>query len=451
MKLNLPIRRKLFFSHLLIVLLVGGTAGVYLYGSAVESLQASLQSRLSSSAALLSQILDTAKLEEIRGEADQASPVYQEYLELLRAFRRASPDIAYMYVMRRTGDRVTFVIDSDETEAQALPGREYHTTIPALMEGFYHPSVDHDIVTDEWGTTLSGYAPIKDGEGRYLIGIDMDAAEVQHKFHKLHLSGLISLISGLILAILLSRFLASQVTTPITLMISRCKAIAEGNFDDRLEHRNRDEVGDLVNAINNMSTSLSESREHVRQAKEALKRANDDLEARIAERTKDLRELNDRLQHEMDIRNKTEEELLKAQKLESISILAAGIAHDFNNLLTAIMGSISLARSLVKPEEKLTKLLSGAERASLQAKHLTKQLISLSTGSAPVKSTFSIRNTISDAVELALSGSNIKCSFQMDDHLWPVFGNPGQIHQMVVNLVLNAKEAMPEGGSSILP
>jgi len=266
MKLNLPIGRKLFLSHLLIVLLVVGVVGGYFYISAAESLKASVQSRLSNSAALLSQILDATKLEEIRGEADQALPVYQEYLELLRTVRRANPDIAYMYVMRRTGDHVTFVIDSDETDAQALPGREYLTAVPELIEGFSHPSVDNDIVTDEWGATMSGYAPIKNGQGRYLIGIDMDATEVRNKFHQLHLSGLISLVFGLILAVLLSRFLASQLTTPIMVMISRCKAIAEGNFDDKLEHRNQDELGDLTSAINNMSTSLSESREQRRQA-----------------------------------------------------------------------------------------------------------------------------------------------------------------------------------------
>ncbi len=315
-----------------------------------------------------------------------------------------------------------------------------------MKEGFDQPSVDHEIVTDEWGATLSGYAPIRNGEGRYLIGIDMDASEVQNKFRKFHFSGLVSLMFGFMLAIFLSRYLASQVTTPITQMITRCKAIADGDFGEQLERGDRDELGDLVNAINHMSNSLAESREHGRLAEDALKRANDDLEARIAERTKDLQELNERLRHEMDIRSKTEEDLLKAQKLESLSILAAGIAHDFNNLLTAIMGSISLARNLVASEEEPTNLLSGAERASLQARHLTRQLTSLATGEVPVKSTISIRNAISDAVELALSGSNIRCAFQIDDDLRPVLCDPGQIHQMVVNLVLNSKEAMPDGG-----
>ena len=572
MRLSLPIRRKLFLSHFLAVLLVCSTVGTYFYLSAVENLKTSLQSRLLNSAALLSEILDASKLHEIREEADQALPIYQEYLELLRAFRSANPDIAYLYVMRRIGDHLYFVIDSDETEKQALPGREYVVSIPAMLEGFSHPSVDDEITTDEWGSTLSGYAPVKAGDGAYLIGIDMDATEVSNKFQKLHYSALITLLLAFILAVFLSRFLANQLTTPITLLISRCRAIAEGNLDDQLEFRNGDEVDDLIKEVNTMSTRLSESQEHRRQAEEALKRANEELELRIVERTKNLLELNSRLQNEVDIHNETmealrlseerhreladllpqpvfeadisgnltflnraafdtfgyvqedfnkglklqdvfaaqdsgkipcspsprrngdkmecaeltarrkdsgtfpvllyvssimdgrkpqglrgiivdmterkfmEEELLKGQKLESIGILAGGIAHDFNNLLTAILGNISLAHYLTKSEPKLSKLLNDSEKASLQARNLTKQLISLAKGGTPVKKTFSIRESVSDAAELALSGSKVKCLLQLAEDLSPVYCDLGQIHQLVANLVMNAKESMPEGG-----
>ena len=142
-----------------------------------------------------------------------------------------------------------------------------------------------------------------------------------------------------------------------------------------------------------------------------------------------------------------EDELLKAQKLESIGILAGGIAHDFNNLLTAILGNISLAHYLVKSEPKLSKLMVDAEKASLQARNLTRQLISLAKGKAPAKSTFSIRESVTDAADLALSGSNAKCQLHLAEDLRPVFCDPGQIHQLVANLVMNAKEFMPEGGT----
>ena len=91
---------------------------------------------------------------------------------------------------------------------------------------------------------------------------------------------------------------------------------------------------------------------------------------------------------DMTERKFMEEELLKGQKLESIGILAGGIAHDFNNMLTAILGNISLAHHLTKSEPKLSKLLDDSEKASLQARNLTKQLISLAKGGAPSRRPF---------------------------------------------------------------
>jgi len=139
-------------------------------------------------------------------------------------------------------------------------------------------------------------------------------------------------------------------------------------------------------------------------------------------------------------------ELLKAQKLESIGVLAGGIAHDFNNLLTAILGNISLAHSLVSSESRLSKLMSDAEKASLQARNLTRQLISLVDGSAPLKCTSAIGESIRDAAQLALSGSNVKCRFNLAEDLWPLYCDPGQIHQLVASLVMNARDFMPGGG-----
>ena len=107
----------------------------------------------------------------------------------------------------------------------------------------------------------------------------------------------------------LSRFLASQLTTPITLLISRCQAIAEGKLDEQVEFRHGDEVDALISAVNTMSARLSESQEHRRQAEEALKRANEELEVRITERTKGPAGTQRRLQNEIDIRNETMEAL----------------------------------------------------------------------------------------------------------------------------------------------
>jgi len=95
--------------------------------------------------------------------------------------------------MRRDGEKIYFVIDSDETSAQAMPGQEYPQRIPTFIEGFSKPSVDDKIYSDQWGSFMSGYSPLKEGNGRYLVGMYMRATEVENKLYKLRISGIIFL------------------------------------------------------------------------------------------------------------------------------------------------------------------------------------------------------------------------------------------------------------------
>jgi signal transduction histidine kinase len=145
-------------------------------------------------------------------------------------------------------------------------------------------------------------------------------------------------------------------------------------------------------------------------------------------------------------KQKMEEELLRARRLDSIGILAGGIAHDFNNLLTAILGNVSLAKLYVDREGKVFGRLVDAEKASLRAKDLTRQLLTFSKGGAPLKRTASITELLIDSASFALSGSNVKSEFYLPEGLWPVEADEGQMSQVVNNLVINADHAMPKGG-----
>ena len=107
-------------------------------------------------------------------------------------------------------------------------------------------------------------------------------------------------------------------------------------------------------------------------------------------------------------RRKMESELLNAQKLESLGVLAGGIAHDFNNILTAIIGNISMISMQVNPEDELYVKCKEIENASLRAKGLTQQLITFSKGGAPVKKTVSLLNIIRESAVFALRGSNVR-------------------------------------------
>jgi len=98
------------------------------------------------------------------------------------------------------------------------------------------------------------------------------------------------------------------------------------------------------------------------------------------------------------------------------------------------------------PEDKIFEKLSGAEKASLRAKHLTQQLLTFSRGGAPIKKTAFISELLKDAAVFALSGSNVRCEFSIPGDLWPVEVDEGQITQVINNLIINASQAMPEGG-----
>ncbi|WP_459860973.1 hybrid sensor histidine kinase/response regulator [Desulfuromonas carbonis] len=141
------------------------------------------------------------------------------------------------------------------------------------------------------------------------------------------------------------------------------------------------------------------------------------------------------------------QELLKIQKLESLGVLAGGIAHDFNNLLTGILGSISLARLQLENPGKAGKFLEDAEHACIKASDLTRQLLTFARGGVPVKKTIAVAGLLRETVTLATRGSAVRCDFALAEDLWPVAADEGQLSQVLHNLVLNAIEAMPAGGS----
>ena len=182
------------------------------------------------------------------------------------------------------------------------------------------------------------------------------------------------------------------------------------------------------------------------QAEKNLQMAHDRLEELVEARTRELREANIELHNEIYEKHKIQEELLKAKKLESVSVLAGGLAHDFNNILAAIMGNISLALLYTDHDDKRHKLLAEAEKASLRAKDLTQQLLTFSKGGEPVKTLASIEEVIRDSANFVLRGSNVQCKYHFTKDLWPVEVDSGQISQVIQNIVINARHAMPDGG-----
>jgi signal transduction histidine kinase/ActR/RegA family two-component response regulator len=145
-------------------------------------------------------------------------------------------------------------------------------------------------------------------------------------------------------------------------------------------------------------------------------------------------------------KHRLEEDRLKAKKLEDLGILAGGIAHDFNNLLQGVYGNISMAKLQVNDPGKVSELLDQAGKALSMSVSLATQLLTFSKGGKPVKKKMDIRQVIENTSRFALSGSKCACRLQLDPNLWWADADEGQIAQVIQNIVLNACEAMPDGG-----
>ncbi len=140
------------------------------------------------------------------------------------------------------------------------------------------------------------------------------------------------------------------------------------------------------------------------------------------------------------------EESIKNEKLSSIGTLAGGIAHDFNNILTGLYGNIALARLEIEPDTEAAQLIADAESSMSKATDLTQQLLVFAKGGDPIKETINIDQVIKEAAKFNLSGSNIKLVTHFEDQLMRVKADKGQINQVISNMVINARHAMPDGG-----
>jgi signal transduction histidine kinase/CheY-like chemotaxis protein len=186
--------------------------------------------------------------------------------------------------------------------------------------------------------------------------------------------------------------------------------------------------------------------EELRSAHSQAAALNQQLELRVQERTAELRESAEQLRAEIAQREQTEEELLRARKLESLGVLAGGIAHDFNNFLTVILGNIEMAKLGLRSQEPVQLVLDQAVKACKRAGALSSQLLTFAQGGTPVRRVASLSGLVLDAVRLARAGAPISIDVAVPEDLWSAEVDAGQIGQVLHNLLLNAKQAMPEGG-----
>ncbi len=149
-------------------------------------------------------------------------------------------------------------------------------------------------------------------------------------------------------------------------------------------------------------------------------------------------------------RRRLAEEVQRSQKLESLALFAAGIAHDFNNLLTGLFGNIQMAQMTIEAPGTARQYLETAIDVFERARDLTQRLLTFAKGRPAVKKSIQIGELLRECSLLSLSGSNVRCDLRVDRDIWPVEGDANQLSQVFNNLLINARQAMPDGGTVVL-
>jgi PAS domain S-box-containing protein len=146
-------------------------------------------------------------------------------------------------------------------------------------------------------------------------------------------------------------------------------------------------------------------------------------------------------------RQRADEERQKADKLESLGLVAGGIAHDFNNILTTILGNVSLALGGSEVPPIIGERLTAARKAAQRAQELAGQLLTFAKGGAPIKQPTNLAQLLSDTISCAVTNPRITCDLLLTPDLWPIEADPGQLSQVIANIAANAEQAMPSGGT----
>jgi PAS domain S-box-containing protein len=188
-----------------------------------------------------------------------------------------------------------------------------------------------------------------------------------------------------------------------------------------------------------------------KRSEKTLQDLNDNLERRVAERTQELAAVNERLMTEVAERERTEAALLQAQKMEAVGQLASGLAHDFNNLLAAILGNLELMEMRLK-DERVLKLLQAAVRSARRGAALNEQLLAFSRkqhlAPRPVAIDELVKG-IDDLLRRTLGGK-VDVAISIGPDVWPALVDPHQLELVLLNLAINARDAMPLGGRLVI-
>ncbi len=290
-----------------------------------------------------------------------------------------------------------------------------------------------------------GFIPVAQSVRGLMVAIGFDEAAMMADVNRATLHGGVLLGGVSIGAFLLTLFVARRfIGRPTRTLLAAARRWRDGDLGTPVPGKDsRSEFGQLAAAYNDMAAALARREDDLREHADAL-------EARVAERTQELLVTNNRLQVEIAERQNTEAALVQSQKLQVVGQLAGGIAHDFNNLLATIQGSLDLlARTVPPKEERQRTWIERATGAVNRGSQLTGRLLAFSRRQRLAVQASDVNKLMADLVPLLRTcthGQRIRIDRSLGEDLWPAMVEPSQVEAAILNLALNARDAMPDGG-----
>ena len=350
-------------------------------------------------------------------------------------------------------DRDGAVIGQDGSDGAEV-GVGIGSPLPAVLRPLtFRPVAGRSIVTDQTGVAwLAAYVPAPlDAAGLTAMSVTAEPAPLGD--FATFVVWDVMLTGG---CVLIALFLAWQaghrfIYLPTEMLLRTAQRWRDGDLNVRASMSERgSEFDALAQSFNAMASSL-QARDLERRLQAGL------LGSLVAERTRALSDINNRLQVEVAEREKTEAALHQAQKLQAVGQLAGGIAHDFNNMLATVLGNLELMQHRVEQTdthlqpadaERLTALIARATGAVQRGAQLTSRLLAFSRRQRLATRPTDLNRLVTELVSLATRtlGRRIRVATNLAPDLWPAMVDPSQVEAAILNLCLNARDAMPDGG-----
>jgi signal transduction histidine kinase/CheY-like chemotaxis protein len=354
----------------------------------------------------------------------------------------------HLSTLKRPSDSTIGIADRNGTTVARYPAHASFVGKPFPPNVLPFVSAQHAgtaVVTGYDGIgRLIGFVPPTEARGLFVsIGMSLPAmmADIDDAARR----GTILIAIGAALSFLAALVLGHYfMRRPTTALLSAAQRWSSGDLSARAQLRDSSatEFGRLSAAFNSMAEALGRQRAEMQEL-------NATLESRVAERTRELTESRNRLQIEMTEREKSDASLRRSHKLQAVGQLAGGIAHDFNNLLTTVIGALDLLRRRLPTSQKeLVGLVDNALQIAERGSKLTGQLLAFSRRSALVPVPTDLNATVTALSTLLGSTLDRSISIQTNlaEDLWPAMIDPNQIDAAILNLAINARDAMPDGG-----